>query len=147
MRRYLLIFALLTGCALAQNSSGIQAGAAVTNGAAIIPNGGCRFLNQTLPAGSNATLYDVNLLTADCVAPTQFSLFQGAFPGWATLNPSTGEISGIAATGTNTFILQVRDGEGITAVSTQLVDFDHRAFRFGFMAGAARCVYCEWLYV
>jgi hypothetical protein len=121
MRRYLLIFALLTGCALAQNSSGIQAGAAVTNGAAIIPNGGCRFLNQTLPAGSNATLYDVNLLTADCVAPTQFSLFQGAFPGWATLNPSTGEISGIAATGTNTFILQVRDGEGITSVSTQLV--------------------------
>jgi hypothetical protein len=121
MRRYLLIFALLTGCALAQNSSGIQAGAAITNGAAIIPNGGCRFLNQTLPAGSNATLYDVNLLTADCVQPTQFSLFQGAFPGWATLNPSTGEISGIAATGINTFILQVRDGEGITAVSTQLV--------------------------
>jgi hypothetical protein len=123
MRRLAPIFALLllSGCAFAQNSSGIQAGAAVTNGAAIIPNGGCRFLNQSLPAGSNASPYDVNLLTADCVQPTVFSLSSGSFPGWATLNPATGEISGLAATGTNTFILQVRDGEGVTALSTQLV--------------------------
>jgi hypothetical protein len=114
MRRLLPIFALLGCCGLVSAQS-IYNGASLSNGATMKPpsSGLCVILTNSLPTGTPGVLYDQTIaVTVDCQAPFVYSVFVGTFPPWATLNPSTGEISGIAAPGDYNFVIKLVDGSG-----------------------------------
>jgi hypothetical protein len=112
MRRYLLIFALLTGCGSLSAQVAISNGASLSNGAALIPGNPCVILTNSLPPGASGVLYDQSILTASCLQPFVYSVFTGTFPPWATFNPATGRISGIAAPGDYNFVIKLVDGSG-----------------------------------
>jgi hypothetical protein len=124
MRRLLHIFALLgcCGCCGLASAQAISNGASISNGARMLPPVGlCVILTNSLPPGTPGVLFDQTIsVTADCQTPFVYSVFTGVFPPWATLNPSTGEISGIAAPGTYNFVLRLQDGTGSAFFSQAL---------------------------
>lgn len=121
MRRLDLIFGvgllLGYGSLYAQNGAAISNGASISNGAALVPGNPCVITTNSLPPGTDGVFYDQTLQTANCIAPLNFSVVpgSGAFPGWATLNPLTGEISGTPFSGSFSFTLQLVDATGTHA--------------------------------
>lgn len=110
MRRFVLIFALCLISGYSSAQVAISNGASLSNGAALVPGSPCVILTNSLPPGTSGVLYDQTLQTSNCLQPFNYTVFTGTFPPWATLNPLTGEISGIAAPGTYSFVLQLQDG-------------------------------------
>lgn len=110
MRRTALIFALSLFAGSLSAQVAISNGASLSNGAALIPGNPCVILTNSLPPGTSGVLYDQTLQTANCLQPFVYSVFTGTFPPWATFNPATGEISGIAAPGTYSFVIKLQDG-------------------------------------
>jgi len=64
-------------------------------------SGTCSITTTTLPGGTVGVPYATTPNTAYCVPPDTWSISAGSLPGWASLNASTGNISGtptVAAT-------------------------------------------------
>lgn len=71
----------------------------------------------SLPQGVTDAIYSQAVQAAGGIAPYTWSVASGSLPSWATLNSSTGRITGIpGAAGTANFALQVADSE-CTAVT------------------------------
>jgi hypothetical protein len=110
MRRLLFSFGLLLLCCGSLSAQvAISNGVSLSNGVGMVPADPCIITTNSLASGIPGVLYDQTVQTLHCTPPLNWSVYTGVFPGWATLNPSTGEISGIAAPGDYTFVLQVRD--------------------------------------
>ena len=75
----------------------------------------------SLPDGVTDTIYNQQVQVAGGIAPYTWSVANGLLPSWASLNKSTGVITGIpgAATGTTNFTLQVADSECSAVSLTQ----------------------------
>jgi Putative Ig domain len=74
----------------------------------------------SLPNGTMGTIYNATLQATGGIAPYTWSITSGALPGWATLNISTGVISGTPnATGTSNFTVQVTDSQNTPATATK----------------------------
>jgi hypothetical protein len=118
MRRFLLLMLMmLTGCMHTPAQVTISGGVTLSNGVSVIPGGVCVITTTSLPSGTTGVFYDQTLQTANCVAPLSFSASSG-FPGWATLNPSTGRISGTPFAGSFSFTITLRDGAGNSSFFT-----------------------------
>jgi hypothetical protein len=66
----------------------------------------------SLPEGVTDTIYSQGVQVAGGIAPYTWSVASGSLPSWATLNSTTGKITGIpGTTGTANFTLQVADSE------------------------------------
>jgi hypothetical protein len=66
----------------------------------------------SLQNGTVDTMYSQSLQATGGIPPYSWSMASGSLPSWATLNPTTGEISGIpGTTGTADFKIQVADSE------------------------------------
>ncbi|HSP05745.1 MAG TPA: putative Ig domain-containing protein, partial [Acidobacteriota bacterium] len=71
------------------------------------------FSPSSLPAGTVGAAYSQTLSANGAIAPVTFSILSGALPGGLSLNPSTGEISGVPATvQTANFTIGVADANG-----------------------------------
>lgn len=74
----------------------------------------------SLPNGSASTAYNQTVAVSGGTSPYTYTVTSGALPSWATLNASTGVISGTpTANGTATFTITVTDASGGT--STQVL--------------------------
>jgi hypothetical protein len=73
-------------------------------------------LTTTLPPATVGIPYSTLLLASGGAFPYTWSVISGSLPPGLTLNPSTGEISGVpTAAGSYTFTVQVTDAHGATA--------------------------------
>jgi hypothetical protein len=63
----------------------------------------------SLPNGTATVPYNQTINANGGTRPYTWSVISGALPGWATLNPSTGAITGTPTTGTSSFTVQVTD--------------------------------------
>src|SRR5690349_7459295 len=74
----------------------------------------------SLPVGVTDTIYSQAVQVAGGVGPYTWSLASGSLPSWASLNSSTGRITGIpGTTGTANFRLQVTDSECSSVTTAQ----------------------------
>jgi len=74
----------------------------------------------SLPDGSTDTIYNQQVQVAGGTSPYTWSVASGSLPSWATLNPSTGSITGIPGiTGSANFTLQVVESGCLALTSTQ----------------------------
>lgn len=72
-------------------------------------------ITTSLGNGFTGTAYSQTVSAVGGIVPYTWSISSGSLPGWATLNSSTGVISGIPnATGTTSFTVEVTDGIGET---------------------------------
>jgi hypothetical protein len=79
-----------------------------------------KITTTSLPSGAAGTAYYAGLLATGGVAPYTWSITSGSLPAWASLNASTGAISGMPnAAGTTNFTVQVTDSESPTVSVTQ----------------------------
>ena len=77
---------------------------------AIAPAPTCTITTTTLPGGRVGAPYSQTPGTANCTAPDAWSISAGSLPGWASLNASTGNISGTpTAAATTGFTMHVAD--------------------------------------
>jgi Putative Ig domain/Bacterial Ig-like domain (group 2) len=73
----------------------------------------------TLPAGTVGTAYSATLNASGGTSPYTWSVSSGSLPAWATIDASTGVISGTpTAAGTTNFTVQVSDSESPAATAT-----------------------------
>jgi len=72
-----------------------------------------------LPDGTQGIAYSTTLQTSGGVGPVTWSIVNGSLPGWATLDTSTGVISGPAAAGTSSFTVQATDSNTPADIATQ----------------------------
>ena len=75
-------------------------------------------INQTsIPAAIENQLYSTTLTASNGTAPYTWSISSGSLPAWATLNASTGVISGLApnSTSSTSFTIKVTDNASNTA--------------------------------
>jgi hypothetical protein len=73
----------------------------------------------SLPEGVTDTIYSQAVQVAGGISPYSWSVASGSLPSWASLNKSTGRITGIpGTTGTSTFTLQVADSECSAALTS-----------------------------
>ena len=75
----------------------------------LITNPVCGLPPCALPNGNNGSAYSFTFTAAQGVPPYTWSVSLGSLPGWASLNASTGALTGTAATGTTSFTIQVCD--------------------------------------
>jgi putative Ig domain-containing protein len=69
-------------------------------------------VTTSLPDGVTDTIYSQGVQVAGGIAPYTWSVTSGSLPSWASLNSTTGKITGIpGTTGTANFTLQVADSE------------------------------------
>ena len=74
----------------------------------------------SLPDGALDTAYKQNIQASGGIPPYAWTVTGGTLPSWATLNLSTGIISGIpGTTGTANFTVQVADSQTTPATSTK----------------------------
>ena len=74
----------------------------------------------SLPNGTNGTAYSATLQATGGVTPYAWSISSGSLPSWATLNASTGQITGTPnANGTTSFTVQVADSAVPPVTKTQ----------------------------
>ena len=74
----------------------------------------------SLPSGVADTICIQAVQVAGGISPYTWTVASGSLPSWATLNSSTGRITGIPGTsGTTNFTLQVADSECSALTSTQ----------------------------
>jgi hypothetical protein len=74
----------------------------------------------SLPDGVTDTIYDQQVQVAGGISPYAWSVASGSLPSWATLNSSTGRITGIpGTTGTANFTLRVAEAGCLALTSTQ----------------------------
>ena len=96
------------GCAAVSTSYTITAG--------VCPN--ITVGPTTMPSATVNTAYSQAIAVTGGTAPFVFTLDSGALPAWASLNTSTGIISGVPnALSTSTFAIAVTDTNGCTAFS------------------------------
>jgi hypothetical protein len=97
----LLLFLSLSGCVHAQ--TGISNGAAISNGAKIIPPPQplCLITTNSLPGATQGVFFSQTIQTSNCAAPVTFSITAGALPTWvSTIWPNTtGKIEGTPGSG------------------------------------------------
>jgi hypothetical protein len=73
-----------------------------------------------LPGGTAGVAYSANLQASGGVSPYTWSISSGSLPAWASLNSSTGAITGTPnAAGATNFTVQVTDSESPTVSVTQ----------------------------
>jgi hypothetical protein len=78
----------------------------------------CSIPAQSLPGAAVGTIYSGALATANCTAPVAWSVTGGALCAGLSLDPASGQISGVPVTaGTCNFSLQATDGQGDTAAT------------------------------
>lgn len=74
----------------------------------------------SLPDGVTDTIYNQQVQVAGGISPYAWSVASGPLPAWATLNSSSGSITGIpGTTGTANFTLRVADSECSAVTLTQ----------------------------
>jgi hypothetical protein len=74
----------------------------------------------SLPDGTAGTAYSATVGVSGGTSPYTFSISSGALPAWASLNASTGAITGSTpATGSSTFTVQVKDSSNPAQTTTQ----------------------------
>jgi Putative Ig domain len=74
----------------------------------------------SLPEGVTNAIYSQSVGAGGGISPYTWSVASGSLPSWATLNSSTGRITGIpGATGTANFTLKVADSECSAVTLTQ----------------------------
>ncbi len=90
-----------------------------------------------LPQGTVGIAYSTTLQVSGGVAPYTWSVVSGSLPSWATLNASTGVISGTpTATGTSSFSVKATDSETPTAaISTQALTLTVTGTQNGLLSG------------
>lgn len=72
--------------------------------------GAVRITTQALPSGTVGALYATTVAALNGIQPYSWDVTIGALPAGLSLNPSTGQISGMPTTvGVSTFTLRVRD--------------------------------------
>jgi hypothetical protein len=77
-------------------------------------------LTISLPSGTQGSFYLTTLAATGGVLPYTWSISAGSLPAWATLNASTGVISGTPdASGTTIFTVQVTDSEAPPATASR----------------------------
>ena len=73
-----------------------------------------------IPDGAVDTIYDQQVQATGGIGPYTWSLASGSLPAWATLDPSSGRISGIPGTTASAdFVIQAADGENPALSKTQ----------------------------
>lgn len=74
----------------------------------------------TLPAATVGVVYGATLQATGGIGPYTWSVSSGALPGWASLNASTGVISGTPnGSGSASFSVQAKDSQSTPATATQ----------------------------
>lgn len=82
---------------------------------------GLTITSTTLPGAVVGTTYNNSVGVSGGTTPYAFSIISGALPTWATLNPTTGAITGTPTipAGTATFTVQVQDSSVPQQTKTQ----------------------------
>lgn len=105
---------MVTDSGTPTHNTGVQALSITINAAAL------SITNTSLPNGTNGIAYSATLQASGGVTPYTWSISTGSLPSWATLNASTGQITGTPnATGTTNFTVQVADSETPPVTKTQ----------------------------
>ena len=74
---------------------------------------------SSLPNATTSAAYSQAVSVSGGISPYTFAVTSGSLPSWATLNASTGVISGTpTANGTSTFTITVTDAAGLTTSGT-----------------------------
>ncbi len=90
----------------------------------------------SLPNGTVGIAYGTTLQVSGGVPPNTWTVVSGALPSWATLDSSTGVISGTpTATGTTDFTVEATDSESSAATATQALSITITATQDGLLAG------------
>lgn len=90
----------------------------------------------SLPEATVGIAYSTTLQVSGGVPPIAWSVVSGSLPGWASLNTSTGVISGTpTATGTSSFSVQATDSETPAAVSVQALTLTVAGTQNGLLSG------------
>lgn len=85
----------------------LTASAPLSIGVTVVP---LSISTTSLPGGVIDTIYNQPVLVSGGISPYTWSVASGSLPTWATLDPSTGSITGIpGTTGTANFTLQVAE--------------------------------------
>lgn len=91
----------------------------------VLPPSGPAVTTTTLPDGNVGTAYDQTLTAAGGATPYTWAVTAGALPSWASLDTSTGEITGTPdVTGTSSFTVQVTDSAAAAATQALTVTAD-----------------------
>lgn len=86
----------------------------------ILVNSAVSIGTVSLPNGIVGSSYSATMTATGGVTPYKWSIFSGALPTWASLNTSTGAITGIPnAAGTANFTVQVTDSSNPQQAATQ----------------------------
>jgi hypothetical protein len=90
----------------------------------------------SLPQGTIGIAYSTTLQASGGVAPNNWTIDSGSLPGWATLDASTGVISGTPnATGTTSFTVRATDSESPAAMATQSLSITVTGTQNGLLSG------------
>ena len=86
----------------------------------IAPPPALTIVTTSMPSGVAGTQYSIALQASGGIQPYTWSISSGSLPAWATLDASTGVISGMPnAAGTTNFTVKVTDSESPTVSATQ----------------------------
>jgi hypothetical protein len=102
------------------DSQPTPASAASSLSITIAPPPALAITTTSLPNGTAGTSYSATLQASGGISPYTWSISSGSLPAWASLNASTGVISGMPnASGTTSFTVQVTDSESPTVSLTK----------------------------
>lgn len=91
-----------------------------TKSLSIVVNTALSITSTSLPNGTTGTAYSATLTATGGVTPYTWSVSSGSLPSWASLNSSTGAITGTPnAGGTTNFTVQATDSSSPPQTATQ----------------------------